>query len=112
MADEEELEMLRKRRVQQLQQRMAMEEAEEGRRQDELVSAQRQQLLRRLLTPEARERLARIKMARPEYAESVEHQLLNLSSRMSKKERIDDITLKKILQRIMPKKREIKIERR
>ncbi len=112
MADEEELEMLRKRRLQQIQQRMAIEEAEDGRRQEELAAAQRQQMLRRLLTPEARERLARIKMARPEYAGAVEHQLLNLSTRMSKEERIDDITLKKILQRIMPKKREIRIERR
>ncbi|MDP7266111.1 MAG: DNA-binding protein [Candidatus Thermoplasmatota archaeon] len=112
MADEEELEMLRKRRLQQLQQRMAIEEAEEGQRQEDLVAAQRQQMLRRFLTPEARERLARIKMARPEYAGAVEQQLLNLSTRMSKEERIDDVTLKKILHRIMPKKREIKIERR
>jgi len=112
MADDEELEILRKRRLQQLEQRMAIEEAQENRQQEELAAAQRQQMLRRLLTPEARERLARIKMARPQYAEAVEQQLLNLSTRMSKEERIDDATLKKILYRIMPKKREITIERR
>lgn len=112
MTDEEELGILRERRLQQLKQRMAVEEAEDSRRQEELAAAQRQQMLRRLLTPAARERLGRIRMARPQYAEGVEQQLLNLSSRMSREERIDDATLKKILQRIMPKKREITIERR
>ena len=112
MENGEELEMLRKRRLQQLQQRMAFEDMEENRQQEEIAAAQRQLVLRRILTPAARERLGRIKMARPEYAGAVEQQLLAISHRLAPEERIDDVTLKNILKRVMPKKRNITIERR
>ncbi len=112
MNEDEQLEILRKKRLQQLQQQMALEEMEEKDRQEDMRAAQRKFVLRRILTPAARERLARIKMARPEYEEAVENQLLGLAQRLSSKDRIDDAALKKILQKLMPKKREIKIERR
>ena len=89
-----------------------MEGMEEKTREEELREAQKKLLLRRILTPDARERLGRVRMARPEYADAVEEQLLMLSKRMARDERIDDDTFKNILQRIMPKKREIRIERR
>ena len=91
---------------------MAMEGMEEKTREEELREAQKKLLLRRILTPDARERLGRVRMARPEYADAVEEKLLMLSRRMTRDERIDDVTFKNILQRIMPKKREIRIERR
>ena len=91
---------------------MALEEMEEKQQQDEVTAAQRQLVLRRILTPAARERLGRIKMARAEYAGAIEQQLLAISPRLAPKERIDDATLKNILKRIMPKKRDITIERR
>jgi len=112
MADEEELEAIRRRKLQHIQQQMTMEGMEEKTREEELREAQKKLLLRRILTPDARERLGRVRMARPEYADAVEEQLLMLSKRMARDERIDDDTFKNILQRIMPKKREIRIERR
>ena len=76
------------------------------------VAAQRQAVLRQILTPEARERLGRIELAYPEIAESVESQLIGLAQSGRIQTAIDDRTLQEILRRVVPKKREIKIERR
>ena len=76
------------------------------------VQAQRQTILRQILTPEARERLGRIELAYPELADSIENQLIALAQSGRVQRAIDDATLKQILERVMPKRREIKIERR
>jgi programmed cell death protein 5 len=76
------------------------------------VASQRQSILRQILTPEARERLGRIELAYPEVAESVESQLVALAQSGRVQSQIDDRTLQDILRRVVPKKREIKIERR
>ena len=74
--------------------------------------AQRQLILRQILTPEARERLGRIELAYPELTESIESQLIALAQSGRVQRVIDDETLRQILTRLIPKKREIKIERR
>lgn len=75
-------------------------------------SAEQREVLRRILTPEARERLGRIRLAKPDAAAAVEQQLLSLalSGRLTRE--IDDATLKAILEKVLPEKREIKITRR
>jgi programmed cell death protein 5 len=80
--------------------------------QNKQLEAQRALLMRQLLTPEARERLANLRMTRPDVVESVENQLAMLvqSGRIS--QQIDDYTLRQILRKVMPTKRDIKIERR
>jgi len=80
--------------------------------QEEQVKAQRELILRQILTPEARERLARIELAYPEVTENIENQLIVLAQSGRVNKMIDDATLRDILRRIMPQKREIKIERR
>jgi programmed cell death protein 5 len=74
--------------------------------------AERADLLRRILTPEARERLGRIRLAKPDVAQAVEQQIIALASSGRLQRAIDDATLRAILERIMPERRDIKITRR
>jgi programmed cell death protein 5 len=110
MAEEEELETLRKKKLQELQmqsqQQAAMEE------QHRQIEAQRQAIMRQILTPQARERLGRLKIARPELVQSIEDQLIALARSGRVVGQIDDNDLRKLLSKLTPKKREIKIERR
>ena len=108
--DEDELEAIRRRKLLELQQYQDQAAAQQQMR--EQVMAQRQTILRQILTPEARERLGRIELAYPELADSIENQLIALAQSGRVQRAIDDNTLKQILERVMPKRRDIKIERR
>lgn len=110
MGEEEELETLRKKKLQELQmqsqQQVAMEE------QHRQIEAQRQTIMRQILTPQARERLGRLKIARPELVQTIEDQLIALARSGRVVGQIDDNDLRKLLSKLTPKKREIRIERR
>jgi programmed cell death protein 5 len=115
--EDPELAALRQRRLRELQEMqargqidpaaMAQQQAEVERRESE-----RFEVLRRLLTPEARERLARIRLAKPEVAQAIEQQILSLAASGRIQRQIDDPTLRALLERIMPERREINITRR
>lgn len=108
--NEEELEIIRKKKLQELQRQYLQQAALEEQQRE--FEEQKQLLLRKILTPEARERLSNLKLAKPELAELVENQLLLLLQAGKLNKQIDDATLKEILARLAAKKREIKIERR
>ncbi len=108
--EDEELEMLRKKKMAELQQQQMQEEVIEEQRKEQ--EAQRQNLLRQILTPEAKERLTRFKLARPELAESIENQLIYLAQTGQIRGQITDAALRDLLARLVPPKREIRIERR
>jgi len=110
MADEEELELLRQRKMQELQMRAQQEAV--AQEQTKRLEAEKAMLMRQLLTPEARERLANLRMTRPDVVESVENQLIMLVQSGRITQQIDDFTLRQILRKVVPQKREIKIERR
>lgn len=110
MEEDEELEALRRRRMEQIQREQEQQVIEQE--QAAQIEAQRQMLLRKILTPEARERLGRVSLAYPDIARGVENQLIALVQSGRVKSVIDDAALREILRKVMPKKREIKIERR
>ena len=110
MAEDDELEVLRQRKLQELQSQAQQQAV--AQEQQKRIDAEKQMLMRQLLTPEARERLANLRMTRPDVVESVENQLIQLVQAGRITQQIDDYTLRQILRKVMPQKREIKIERR
>jgi len=74
--DDRELEEIRRRKLLELQKQL---EEEEKRKQLEAeMRARKEALLRRILTEEARERLANIRLVRPELAEAAENIIIQL----------------------------------
>ncbi len=110
MEEDDELERLRRKRLQELQLQHQQQELREA--QAAQFEAQRQAILRQILTPDARERLGRIQLAYPDVADNVANQLIMLAQSGRVQKVIDDATLRQILRKILPSKREIKIERR
>jgi programmed cell death protein 5 len=108
--DEKELEAIRRRKLEDLQRQSVERQAQE-----EVAAqahAQRQTVLRQILQPEARERLGRITLAYPDLAQDIENRLIALAQSGRINKTIDDVTLRQILRAIVPKKRDINIERR
>ena len=108
--DDPELAALRQKRMAELQQQAQQQAAQEE--QAKQFEMQKQSVLRQILTPEARDRLANIKLANPQMAEGVEMQLIQLAQSGRLQGVIDDAMLRNILAQIAPQKREITIQRR
>ena len=105
--NEDEIEEIRKRKIEQLQEEAAMEKMME-----EDIESQKQAVLRQILEPAAKERLARIKIARPQIGEQIENQLISLAQSGRMNGKISDEDFRRLLTRILPKKKEIKIRRK
>ncbi len=73
--------------------------------------AMREGVLRMALTSEARQRLANVKMVKPELASSIEKYVIQLASSGKLKRALDDEQVKQMLLALQGKKREIKIRR-
>jgi programmed cell death protein 5 len=111
MSSDEELRKLRAKRMSEIQaQQQQQEELQRAQQEAEL---QKQELMRKVLTPEARLRLNNIKMVRPEFAQQIEIQLLQIAQTGRVRLPIDDSTLKKLLVQIQSRqsKRDITIRR-
>ena len=110
MDEDEELEAIRKKKIEglqlQAQQQAALEE------QQSLIEGQRKMIMRQILTPTARERLGTLRTARPELVSNIEDQLIALVRAGRVTGQINDDELRKLLSAFIPKKREIRIERR
>jgi len=109
MSEDEELEDIRKRRMFQLQRRLA--EEQQRMQMAEQVEQQKQSLLRQILTPEARQRLNNLKMVKPEFAAQLELQLIQLAQSGRLNIPLSDEQLKELLAKLQSTKREIRIRR-
>ena len=104
---DEELDEIRRRKLASLRE----EALEEQSREQQIAEAQAQKeaILRQILTPEARSRLTNIRMVKPQVAEQIEMQLIQLASSGRLRARVTDEQLKKLLQQITGQERERKI---
>ena len=98
----EDIEEIRKRKLMELQKKyLEQQKAQEEALQREMeLEAQLDAIMRKVLTPEARERLGRVKLVRPELARQVELVLAQLYQAGQISEPLDDAKLKKILAQI------------
>ena len=106
---EEDLENLRKRRMLELQQRMVDEQNQTQAQQQ--IEGQKQALLRRILTPEARRRLTNLNMVKPEFTKQLEMQLIQLAQQGRINIPITDAQLKELLVKLQSGKRDYTIRR-
>ena len=107
---DEELEELRRRKLSALQ-RQASDE-QRSTQMEQQLEQQKQALLRNILSPEARQRLANLKMVKPEFTNQLELQLIQLAQQGKIPIPLADEQLKKILTQLQSRKRETTIRRK
>lgn len=110
--DEDELEELREKKLEELQDRQQDSDQEAVDAQRDQADAQKKALLRKSLTDGARQRLNSVKMSKPDFAEQVERQVVALAQSGRLKGRIDEDQMKEILQELKPDSQEYNIRRR
>jgi len=71
----------------------------------------REAALRMALTSEARQRLANVRMVRPDLANAVEEYVIQLASSGKLRDAVDDLQVKQMLATLQGKKRDITIRR-
>jgi len=108
MYEDEELEALRQKKLAEMQEQQASAQMQEE--QKAALEAQKQAILRQILTEEARQRLTNVKLVRPQLAEDVEVRLIQLAQQGSINDKLDDAQLKDILRKIQGQKRETKVD--
>ena len=107
---DEELQELRRRRLAEMQQ-AAYNDQRRAQAQQQAVEKQKQAIIRRILTPEARQRLTNIRMVKPEFADELEMQLIQLAQSGRLQNQITDEQLKRTLVQLQGQKKDIKIRR-
>ena len=109
MSEDDELEELRRRRALELQKNLAQDQQQSDA--EKRLESQKQVLMRRILTQEARQRLANLKMVKPEFASHLELQLIQIAQQGKIELPVGDEQLKDILQKLQSGRKEITIRR-
>ena len=107
-------EELRQARMQQLmaQQQGQQQQAAQQQAYEQELTAKLQQLVSKILSPEAASRMGNLRAARPEFTKQVEMMLLQLYQAGQLPKEVSDAQLKEILKKVSAKPRETKITRR
>ncbi len=106
---DDQLEQIRKRKLTSMQQRVSDEQRQAQAEQQ--IDAQKNALLSKILSPEARQRLNNLKMVKSEFAEQMEMQLIELAQTGKLPIPLSDAQLKGILIQLQSRKRETTIKR-
>ena len=109
MVEEEEIGELRRRKM--LELRARVEEQQNQAEQRRRYEVQKRLAILQIMTPEARSRLANIRAAKPEFAEQLELQLIQLAQSGRLGSKITDVQLRDILGRLQARKHKFKIRR-
>jgi programmed cell death protein 5 len=106
---DDELEQIRKRKILSMQHRVSDEQRQAQAEQQ--YEAQKEALLSKILTPEARQRLNNLKMVRKDFTENIEMQLIEMAQSGKLPIPLSDAQLKQILVQLQSRKRETQIRR-
>ena len=113
MSNDEELNEIKRRKLEQLKQQAVQQQIAEA--QEREYEAKKYQLMRKILSPEGRQRLENIRMVKPEFAEQIEMQLIQLfqSGKLRGATPLPDKAFKKLLEQIssFERKREFNIKK-
>lgn len=109
MSSDDELDEIRKRRMVELRQQLLSEQAKVE--QQKNVELQKQTLLRQILTPEARQRLNRLKLVKPDFVGQLELQLIQIAQSGRVKLPLGDDQLKRILIQLQPRRHKTRFRR-
>jgi programmed cell death protein 5 len=106
-----DIEEIRRKRMQQLQQQAQQQsvDAESQERMRQEMEMQKKQAMMQILTPEARSRLANIRLTKPEFVDQIELQLIQLAQMGRVQSKITDEQLKELLKKVAGQKRDINI---
>jgi len=116
-----ELDDIRRRRMEQLKQQQQLAQQQQGvdlqqmqqeQEMRERYEAEKKQALKQILTPDARQRLANLRLTKPEHVNSIEVHLIQLAQAKRIQLPVTDNTLKQILREASGQKREIHITRK
>ena len=105
MSDEEKLEELRRKKLQEIQQQVAQQQIAETQKQD--FEARKYQIMRKILSQEGRQRLENIRIVKPEF----EFQLIQLAKAGRLRGPLSDAAFKKLLEQLSGKKKDFKIKK-
>jgi programmed cell death protein 5 len=107
---DDELEELRRRKLSTLQRQMSDEQ--KGEQMQKQLEVQKENLLRSILSQEARQRLTNLKMVKPEFTEQLEMQLIQLAQQGKIPVPLADARLRQILVQLQSRKHEPTIRRK
>jgi programmed cell death protein 5 len=107
MSDDDELQAIRQKKIAAIREQAFQERIQE--QQNAEAEARKEAILRQILTPEARSRLTNIRMVRPQFAEQLEMQLIELASAGKLKGPVTDEQLRALLAQIQGRERERKV---